>query len=177
MATETASGAGEPGDRPRVSGYDQLRTAREAVEEALLSPTGDTVRWQATMTTGLRTLEGAFRRHREVSEAPGGTLDEAVKRLPELARAARGQRLEHGDILEQIDALTAMLAGKEDTGPADPDAITGTSAVCKSRFDGTWQRAVTSSTKPSYAKRVARGRGCGRSCGVRRLRARIRRRR
>ena len=123
MATETASGAGEPGDRPRVSGYDQLRTAREAVEEALLSPTGDTVTWQATMTTGLRTLEGAFRRHREVSEAPGGTLDEAVKRLPELARAARGQRLEHGDILEEIDALLAKLAGKEDTGPADPEAI------------------------------------------------------
>ena len=121
MPDQIATGEVEPHGRFEVSGKDRLRVAREAVEDALLVPAADRT-WLATMTSAVDTLCAAFCRHRDVSEAPGGPLDQAVRRRPELARAATRQRHEHEQILDDIDSVIAALAATE-ASAADPEDL------------------------------------------------------
>ena len=122
MTTEMESGDGERGSQVQVSGRDRLRAARDAVEEALLVPAADTTTWHTTMSAAVQSLETAFRRHRDVSEAPDGPLHRAETLRPQLARAARTQRQEHEEILRDVASILATLAGSG-VAPADPDSV------------------------------------------------------
>ena len=102
-------GAGSESER-RISAHEALQTACAAIEEALATDRyADPVAWGGGVERTATTLRAALERHRERSEAPGGTLDEMVRLKPSLASRVAEQRLEHDDLLLKADALGTRL--------------------------------------------------------------------
>ena len=93
---------------PRVSGHDALREARQALDDALTAP-ADQRQWGEQVLTALSGVHRVHQRHQRASEAPGGTLEQAVAERPGLGHRARALRLEHPLLIDDAATLEAEL--------------------------------------------------------------------
>ena len=110
-------------DGPRVSGHDRLRTAMQRLDDALIAPVGANGQWTRAVLRAVRELESAFQRHREVSEAPGGTLERVIAARPSLVAAARRSRSEHPLLLDRMAVARERISAGIDFGQPDPEAV------------------------------------------------------
>lgn len=113
-----------PSRPPSVSELEALQSSRFQVDEILaMSAASDPRRWAATLSTALAELAVAFERHRDQSEAPGGTLEELVSAHPELNRAARRVRNEHPELIADIEALRREAHVSSSADDVDVDRL------------------------------------------------------
>jgi hypothetical protein len=125
MSAEPVSQASATGtvESGRVSGFDRLRAARQAVDDVLTGPVRAAGEWGEDVLEALEELDAAFRRHRDVSERPGGTLEEAERAKPGLGAAVRRQRKEHTEILAGLVRVQEDIDDALETGTLDPEKV------------------------------------------------------
>ena len=106
----------------RVSGHDALREARQGLDDALTAP-ADSTNWGESVLACLTLLRDVLGRHERASEAPGGTLDQAVAERPSLAHRARTLRLEHPMLIGDARAIMADLRAAIAVANVDAERI------------------------------------------------------
>ena len=119
MAAEAQKNRPSSESRPRLSGHDALRYAREAVDDAITAPSGDHAHWAAGLRTGLEGLVTILHRHREVSEAPGGTLEEMAQLRPRLTPRIDRSRAEHLPLIARGEGLRDAVDRQIEAGNID----------------------------------------------------------
>ena len=107
----------------RISGYDLLSANRALLDDALVAAAGDRIAWASSVRERLLALERAFSRHRDVSEEPGGQLEQAVEARPALASGVRFLRDDHVTLLGRFADLTNELVALIESGDIDPDKV------------------------------------------------------
>ena len=98
-----------------------VRTSAMDVEDALARPAaGRTDLWRLDLRDRIASLAGAFDRHIEVSESPGGVLESVVADQPRLLHRADRLRRDHEDIHEGLHRLVVDM---DLDRPLDTDEI------------------------------------------------------
>ena len=110
--------------RPRFSGYEALRHARQAMDDAIIAPaSGDPIEWGRGLHDALAELADILRRHREASERPGGTLEEMAQLEPRLVPRLERSQSEHVPLIERADGLREAVAAQVAAGRVDVDHL------------------------------------------------------
>jgi len=120
MATNGLEKVAPGAEGQRFSGYEALRHARQAMDDAIIAPAiGDPLAWGRGLHDALAELADILRRHREASERPGGTLEEMAHLEPRLVPRLDRSRAEHQPLIERADALQETVAAQMAAGKVD----------------------------------------------------------
>jgi hypothetical protein len=82
---------------------DGLRTARRSLDDAITSPSVDTLDWAANLLTELRKLDRVFDKHIRESESNEGSLPEVLALKPHLQSRVGMVMNDHALIQRHID--------------------------------------------------------------------------
>ena len=134
----TAKSASEPAEGvPRISAYEALNTGFAALETVLGSAEGPD--WARDALQGLMLLEQGLTRHCEVSEEPGGSLDQIVALKPSLVHATMELRGEHASLRTETrrlrEGLTALSPDALDENNATRRALNELSAAVREHME------------------------------------------
>lgn len=123
MLAEKVEKAPPGGVEPRLSGYEALRHARQAMDDAIIAPSTDATHWAGGMREALDELAGILRRHQDASERPGGTLEEMAALQPRLTPRLDRSRAEHVPLIERAEGLRDSASRQMEAGSVDVDRL------------------------------------------------------
>lgn len=123
MLAEKVENSAPGGAEPRLSGYEALRHARQAMDDAIIAPSADPTYWAEGMRVALDELADILRRHQDASERPGGTLEEMAELQPRLTPRLDRSRAEHVPLIERAEGLRDTAAQQREAGNVDVDQL------------------------------------------------------
>jgi hypothetical protein len=94
----------------RASGYEALNAATEALDSVVGEPADDPLDWAGSLEDAVRTVIAAYERHRDLAEAPGGTLEHITASKPHLMRRIDRQRDEHTEYVLKATRFADEIA-------------------------------------------------------------------
>src|SRR5690606_30125298 len=98
--------------------------------------------WAQGLMTALEQFENAAIRHRDLAEAPGGTLDQIAGEKPQLLRKVERQRAEHAPLLDEIAGARAMVRERFGSGEGPVEATAQEVRRVNADVQGHLNRAV-----------------------------------
>ena len=108
----------------------ELRESMSALEDALAAPAvGDRDRWAQRVHVAAVELDGDFRQHVDITEAPEGLHREILTASPRLSGAVATLTREHVLISGQVDSLLARVATSDVSTDVDRVRDLGTALL------------------------------------------------
>ena len=119
--TEAPTDINETTDTLR--GGEALRHARETMDSAIIAPDTDPQAWASGLRAALTELTNILKRHREVSDRPGGHLDTIASEQPRLVNQIEKSRSEHIPLIERAESLLATLEEQTTANQFDVEGV------------------------------------------------------
>jgi hypothetical protein len=94
---------------PRGAQEDALRRLRHALDDAIAAPSPDPDVWMGHLGAVLAKLGRIFGRHVSETEAPDGSLGDALRIKPHLQPIVRKIKDEHAALRRRIDQLATAV--------------------------------------------------------------------
>ena len=123
MVAEKLEQPATTGSGSRLSGYEALRHARQAMDDAIIAPSRDRIRWAEGLRQALDEMADILRRHQDASERPGGTLEEMANLQPRLTPRIERSRGEHLPLIERTEGLRDLVARQMEAGAVAVDHL------------------------------------------------------